>query len=72
VIHLFLHSSELQPGGNPQFPSEDAVQRLVDKIRTFVAWLITTGPVQGATLSELFQEFGGGGYGPPALPPTET
>jgi hypothetical protein len=51
---MFLHSSELAPGGSPQFPTEAAVQRLVRKIRALLTWLKQTGPVQGVTLSDLF------------------
>ena len=54
VLHLFLHSTELAPGGNPQFPTEAAVAGLVGKIREFLAWLKKTGPVEGTTLSELY------------------
>ncbi|MBI4795136.1 MAG: glycosyl transferase family 1, partial [Deltaproteobacteria bacterium] len=45
-------------GGNPQIPTEAAVERLVQKIRSFLTWLKKTGPVQGVTLSELL-EMGG-------------
>ncbi|MCA1945169.1 MAG: hypothetical protein LDL30_07785 [Desulfovibrio sp.] len=53
VLTMFLHSSELMPGQSPHFPNEDAVHRLVEKIRDFLTWLTQTGPVQGVTLSEL-------------------
>jgi hypothetical protein len=53
VLNMFLHSTELAQGGTPQFPTEVAVARLVQKIRTFLTWLQATGPVQGITLSEL-------------------
>jgi len=55
VLNLFLHSSELAAGGTPQFPNEAAVARLVAKIRAFLTWLKATGPVQGVTLSELYE-----------------
>jgi len=55
VLNMFLHSSELFPGGSPEFPTEAAVARLVQKIRAFLTWLKATGPVQGVTLSELFE-----------------
>lgn len=53
VLTMFLHSSELMPGQSPHFPDEEAVRRLVEKIRDFLAWLVQTGPVQGVTFSEL-------------------
>ncbi len=53
VINLFLHSTELFPGGSPDFPDEAAVSRLVAKLRDFLAWLVKKGPVSGVTLSGL-------------------
>jgi hypothetical protein len=53
VLTLFLHSSELLPGGSPDFPDEAAVSRLVAKLRDFLAWLVNQGPVSGVTLSGL-------------------
>ena len=55
VLNMFLHSSELAVGGTPQFPNEAAVARLIAKIRAFLTWLRSTGPVQGVTLSELYE-----------------
>jgi hypothetical protein len=55
VLNLFLHSTELAPGGNPEVPTEAAVDKLVSKIRAFLTWLQKTGPVQGVTLSELYE-----------------
>lgn len=62
ALNMFLHSSELAVGGTPQLPTEAAVERLVQNIRTFLNWLKATGPVQGVTLSELYdlEGFGGG------------
>jgi hypothetical protein len=54
VLNMFLHSSELKPGASPSFPTERAVNSLVDKIRKFLAWLVRTGPVEGVTLSQLY------------------
>jgi hypothetical protein len=53
VLTIFLHSSELLPGGSPDFPDEAAVDRLVAKLRDFLAWLVKKGPVSGVTLSGL-------------------
>ncbi|MEJ2070208.1 MAG: hypothetical protein P8X49_07845 [Syntrophobacterales bacterium] len=53
VLTLFLHSSELLPGGSPDFPDAGAVDRLTAKLRDFLAWLVKQGSVTGVTLSEL-------------------
>jgi len=57
VLTMFCHSSELQPGASRLFPTEQAVARFVGKIRTFLNWLVETGPVEGVTLSGVFQEY---------------
>jgi hypothetical protein len=54
VLTLFLHSSELFPGGSPDFPDAAAVDRLVAKLRDFLTWLVKQGPVTGLTLSGLY------------------
>ena len=54
VLTMFLHSSELFPGGSPQFPDAAAVDRLVAKLRDFLSWLVKRGPVTGLTLSGLY------------------
>jgi len=55
VFTMFLHSSELLPGGgNPNFSTAQAVDRLVVKLRGFLTWLVKTGPVTGVTLSGLY------------------
>ncbi len=54
IMVIYLHSSELLPGASPQFPTEAAVGRLLNKIKTFLAWLSRTGPVTGVTLSGLW------------------
>jgi hypothetical protein len=54
VLTMFLHSSELFPGGSPQFPTTQAVDRLVAKLRNFLSWLVKQGPVEGLTLSGLY------------------
>ncbi|MCL4500533.1 MAG: hypothetical protein M1438_01595 [Deltaproteobacteria bacterium] len=56
TLTMFFHSSELKPGASRLFPTEEAVGRFVAKIRTFFDWLVKTGPVEGVTLSGLFQE----------------
>ncbi len=57
VLNMFFHSSELKPGASRLFPSEAAVAGLVAKIRTFLDWLVRSGPVEGVTLSGLYQEW---------------
>ena len=47
VLTMFFHSSELKPGASRLFPTEAAVSRFVEKIRTFLTWLRATGPVSG-------------------------
>jgi len=59
VLTMSFHSSELKPGATRLFPTEEAVGRLVEKIRTFFTWLVATGPVEGATLSDLWKVYGG-------------
>jgi hypothetical protein len=56
TLTLFFHSSELKPGASRLFPTEPAVAAFVAKIRAFLTWLVKTGPVEGVTLSELYQE----------------
>jgi len=67
VLTLYFHSSELNPGTNPLFTTEAAVNRFVDKIRTFLTWLVKTGPVEGVTLAALGEDLrGAGGQAPGA------
>lgn len=56
VLCLFFHSSELMPGGTPHNRTEAAVNRLVGKIRAFLAWLTRHFRVTGVTLGQLGQE----------------
>lgn len=56
VLNMFLHSSELQPGATPAFRTEEAVNRLVSRMRAFLSRLVRTVPIQGVTLSELRRE----------------
>ena len=53
VLNMFLHSSELHPGATPHYQTEAAVRRLTEKIRTFLNWLVKTGPVEGVTMSQV-------------------
>jgi len=81
VLAVYFHSSELKPGASRLFPSEAAVSRFVDKIRTFLTWLVQTGPVEGVTRTELGEDWqradkpdvgqvvGGEGTGPAGAEP---
>jgi hypothetical protein len=81
VLTMYFHSSELKPGTNPLFTTEAAVGRFVDKIRTFLTWLVKTGPVEGTTLTALGEDWrrvrrpdqtgaaGGEGTGPAGAAP---
>ncbi len=64
VLTMFFHSSELKPGASRLFPNEAAVAGFVAKIRTFLDWLVRSGPVEGVTLSELYQDWLAGGLLP--------
>ncbi|MGB8990676.1 MAG: hypothetical protein WCD80_01325 [Desulfobaccales bacterium] len=55
VLTLFFHSSELQPGATRLFPTEEAVNLLVGKIRIFLNWLSQTWTMEGAALSDLYE-----------------
>jgi hypothetical protein len=57
VLTMFFHSSELQPGASRIFPTEAAVNDFVAKLRTFLTWLLRTGPVEGVTLSEIWEDW---------------
>ncbi len=52
VLNMFLHSSELMPGGCPKIRTEDDARRLLEKIRTFLVWLLDQYEISGATLAE--------------------
>lgn len=53
VLHLFLHSSELMPGGSPHVPDQRAVDTLYHKLYNFLAWLCSRFDVQGVTAAQL-------------------
>lgn len=53
VLTMFLHSTEIWPGGSPAVPDAAAAQAICDKIRAFLRWLVTTHDIQGVTLGEL-------------------
>ncbi len=53
VLHMHLHSSELMPGATPAFRTEADVDRLVARIRDFVAWVRRELRVEPVPLSGL-------------------
>jgi hypothetical protein len=53
VLNLFLHSSELMPGATPMFRTEEAVGRVVGRLRVFLGWLAKRARVEGRTLSRI-------------------
>lgn len=53
VLHVFLHSSDLFPGGSPAARTSAQVERLLDKLRAFLHWLTARRPVESVTLSDL-------------------
>jgi hypothetical protein len=59
VLTMFFHSSELQPGASRFFPTEEAVNLLVVKIRLFLNWLARTWNLEGATFSDLYEIYRG-------------
>jgi hypothetical protein len=57
VLTLYFHSSELMPGGCPQHPTSQHVDRFLAKLRGYFAWLHRAMPVESRTLSQLSSEF---------------
>ena len=53
VLHLFLHSSELLPGGSPHVPDQQAADALYGKLYAFLRWLGETFVVHGLTAAQL-------------------
>jgi hypothetical protein len=53
VLSVFLHSSELFPGGSPKHPSGEHVKRFVKKLNDFFSWLTRKVFCESVTLSEL-------------------
>lgn len=53
VLHLFLHSSDLFPGGSPAAATPARVDHLLRRLRAFLEWLRARGAVATRTLSEV-------------------
>lgn len=53
VLVLFFHSSELMPGGCPEHPTAQHVERFLTRLLAFLSWLREELAVESLTLSEL-------------------
>lgn len=51
VLNMFLHSSELMPGGCPKIRTKADAQQLLRKIRSFLEWLLENYDVEGVPLA---------------------
>ncbi|HMK37573.1 MAG TPA: hypothetical protein VK463_21050 [Desulfomonilaceae bacterium] len=60
VLTLFLHSSELMPGGCPQHQTAADVDRFRTKLSRFFSWLRREIPVESVTLTELGEHYRSG------------
>ena len=56
VLTIYFHSSELMPGGCPQHATSQDVNRFLDRLRSFFAWLHCEMPIEPLTLSQLATE----------------
>jgi hypothetical protein len=54
-IEFMLHSSELMPGGNPTFRTEQSIDQLYDDVERLFAE--AQGDYRGLTVSEFRDEF---------------
>ena len=50
-VEMLLHSSELMPGGSPNFPDESSIENLYSILEEVFANIVAHG-VQGVTLTE--------------------
>ncbi len=53
VLTLFFHSSELMPGGSPQLPTSEHVDRFLNQLHRFISWLRLHMNAEPVTLSQL-------------------
>lgn len=53
ALTMFFHSSELVPGFCPQHPTAGHIDRFLDKLDSFFAWLHRSNHVESLTLTEL-------------------
>lgn len=61
VLTIFFHSSELMPGGSPEHPTGEHVERFLEKLRGFLSWLHGRFAVDSLTLSQLGDLYRAGG-----------
>ncbi len=52
-LTIFFHSSELAPGLNPLYPTEEAVQGFLIKLKRLITWLLKRYDTRFITLSEV-------------------
>jgi len=57
VLTMFFHSSELMPGGYPHHPTVASIDRFVQKLAAFFAWLHSETAVESVTLSQLAESY---------------
>ena len=73
VLTLYLHSSELMPGGSPAYASEQSVQGLLGKMHGFLEWLGRRWHLRGLTLSQIPRALAGDRLSKrPGTAPSET
>lgn len=51
LLNLFLHSSELMPGGSPHVPDARAADRIVKKLESFCDYLVNNYNCAGITMN---------------------
>jgi hypothetical protein len=57
VLTIFFHSSELMPGAYPHHPTPASVDRFLEKLAAFFAWLQRDMDVESVTLSQLAESY---------------
>jgi hypothetical protein len=67
VLTVFLHSSELMPGGCPQHPRREQVEGFLRRLGAFLSWARTELEAEPVTLSDLAREERQRRNGPPAV-----
>jgi len=57
VLTIFFHSSELMPGGYPHHPTQASIDRFLEKLAGFFAWLHSEMAVESVTLAQLAEGY---------------
>jgi len=57
VLTIFFHSSELMPGGYPHHPTPASIDRFLEKLARFLAWLHSEMAVESVTLAQLAEGY---------------